>query len=63
MLYRMLIFIPFIFVFTIYSLNPNYFKPLVTTNLGFALDIIMFILYVIYILVIKKITKVEKVWK
>lgn len=63
MLYRMLIFIPFIFVFTIYSLNPNYFKPLVTTNLGFALDIIMLILYVIYILVIKKITKVEKVWK
>lgn len=61
MLYRILIFIPFIFILVIYSLNPNYFAPLLTTKIGIILDLLMVIIYILYVIIIKKITKVEKI--
>lgn len=61
MLYKVLIFIPFIFVVIIITLNPNYFNPLITTKIGLVLDIIMLLIYILYIIVIKKILKVEKI--
>ena len=61
MLYKILIFIPFIFVIIIITLNPNYFNPLITTKIGLVLDIIMLLIYILYIIVIKKILKVEKI--
>lgn len=61
MLYKVLIFIPFIFVIIIITLNPNYFNPLITTKIGLVLDIIMLLIYILYIIVIKKILKVEKI--
>lgn len=61
MLYKVLIFIPFIFVIIIITLNPNYFNPLISTKIGLVLDIIMLLIYILYIIVIKKILKVEKI--
>lgn len=61
MLYKVLIFIPFIFVIIIITLNPTYFNPLITTKIGLVLDIIMLLIYILYIIVIKKILKVEKI--
>ena len=61
MLYRILIFIPFIFILVIYSLNPSYFAPLLTTKIGLLLDLLMVIIYALYVIIIKKITKVEKI--
>ena len=61
MLYKVLIFIPFIFVIIIITLNPNYFNPLITTKIGLVLDIIMLLIYILYIIVIKKILRVEKI--
>ena len=61
MLYKVLIFIPFIFVIIIITLNPTYFNPLITTKIGLVLDIIMLLIYILYIIVIKKILRVEKI--
>ncbi|MGN1379480.1 MAG: type II secretion system F family protein [Bacilli bacterium] len=61
MLYRILTFIPFVFVIVIVTLNPTYFNPLITTKIGLVLDIIMLLMYVLYIIIIKKVLKVEKI--
>lgn len=61
MLYRILTFIPFVFVIVIVILNPTYFNPLITTKIGLVLDIIMLLMYGLYIIIIKKVLKVEKI--
>ncbi len=60
-LYRMLIAMPFIFISIIVLLNPTYFLPLVTTQIGYLIDIVILVLYISYIIIIKKITKVDEV--
>lgn len=60
-LYRMLIAMPFIFISIIVLLNPTYFLPLVTSQIGYLIDIIILILYISYIIIIKKLTKVDEV--
>jgi len=60
-LYRMLIGMPIIFVLVIITMNPTYFNPLLTTNIGYIIDVIILVLYIIYIMIIKSVMKVEEV--
>lgn len=60
-LYKILLFIPFIFVLVIIMLNPSYFKPLVNTTIGLVFDGIMVITYFLYIIIVKKIMRIDEV--
>ena len=57
--FKILVTIPFIIFTMIYILNPNYFTPLVTTNLGKVLLIIILLIYVFYIVIVKKLIKLK----
>ena len=50
--------IPFFFVLVITLLNPSYFLPFVTTDLGLVLLGIMIVYYILFIIVVRKIMKV-----
>ena len=60
-LYHLLMFLPFIFILVIVVLNPSYFMPLITTPIGYIIDVLVLILYVTYMLFIRKIMKVDEV--
>ena len=57
--FRFLVFLPFIFVFIIFILNPTYFAPLVTTSIGLMVLGLIIILYALYIWIIKKVLEVK----
>ena len=57
--FRVLIALPLVFVLVISILNKDYFKPLVSSPLGFFVLLIIISLYIIYILIIRKALKVE----
>lgn len=57
--FRVLIFLPFVFIFAIYFLNPSYFSPLFTSKLGIFFLLLIGILYSLYIVVIRKVLKVK----
>ncbi len=50
--------IPFFFVLVISLINPGYFLPFITTDIGRILLIFMIIYYIIFVVVVKKIMKV-----
>lgn len=50
--------IPFFFILVISLLNPSYFLPFVTTDLGLVLLGIMIIYYILFIIVVRRIMKV-----
>ncbi len=50
--------IPFFFVFVISLINPGYFMPFLTTDIGRILLIFMIIYYIIFVVVVRKIMKV-----
>ena len=47
--------VPILFVTFISIIDPEYFKPLLTTPLGLAITAVILVVYVIYIFVIRKI--------
>jgi len=49
---------PFFFVFVVSIINPSYFLPFVTTNLGIMLLLFMIIYYIIFVVIVRKIMKV-----
>ena len=57
--FRLLVFMPLVFVVLINVLNKDYFKPLISSPVGIILLIFMIILYVSYIVIIRKVLKVE----
>ena len=57
--YRVLVFLPFVFVVLISILNPAYFLPLVTTSIGYVLLGIILIIFSLYVIIIKRILKVD----
>lgn len=61
LLYRMLVFMPIIFIFVIVAMNPSYFNPLLTTKIGYVIDLLLLALYIVYILIVKQVMKVEEV--
>lgn len=56
---KILLFVPFIFVGLIYLLNPDYFTPLFTSNLGLLILGIIIVMFAIYILFLQKVMKVR----
>lgn len=50
--------IPFFFVLAISLINPQYFLPFITTDIGRLLLIFMIIYYIIFVVVVRKIMKV-----
>ena len=59
LLVRILLFVPIIFVFIIYLLNPNYFDPFFESTTGYILVSIVLILFIVYAYLLQKIVKVE----
>ena len=57
--FRVLVFLPLIFVALISILNNEYFKPLISSALGLCILFIILSLYVIYIVIIKRLLKVK----
>lgn len=57
--FKMLVFLPFIFVTLIFILNPTYFMPFFTEPLGIIILIFIVLLYILYILVIRRVLEVE----
>lgn len=57
--FKILLFLPFIFSSLIFILNPSYFKPLISETLGIITLIFIILLYTLYVLVIKRILKVN----
>ena len=50
--------IPFFFILVISLINPGYFLPFITTDIGHILLIFMIIYYIIFVVVVRKIMKV-----
>lgn len=57
--FRLLVFMPIVFVLLINILNKDYFKPLLSSPFGILLLISMITLYVSYIVIIRKVLKVK----
>lgn len=57
--FKMLVTMPIIFVLVISILNPNYFKPLISSTLGLFILLFIVSLYVLYVIVIRKVLKVK----
>lgn len=57
--FRVLVFLPFVFTLVIVFLNPNYFNPLFNTPIGILFLLIISSLYILYVLVVKKVLKVN----
>ena len=49
---------PFFFCLVIGLINPEYFVPFFTTNIGIILLIFMMIYYIIFVVVVRKVMKV-----
>ena len=56
---KVLIAIPFVFVFIIYVLSPNYFSPLFSSVLGYFLLGIMVIMFIVYVIILRRVMKVR----
>ena len=59
MIIKVLFIIPIVFVIIIYILNPNYFKPLFESTLGYMIIGIMVLMFIIYVVLLKRIMKIE----
>ncbi len=57
--FKLLLFLPLVFILVIFVLNPSYFAPLFTSFLGIIILILTSLLYILYILVVKKVLEVE----
>ena len=58
-MYRLLISLPILLGLIIFIINPDYFSPLVKTDIGKIIIILVLILYIVYTFIIKKIMKVK----
>ncbi|NMA51004.1 MAG: hypothetical protein GX951_04060 [Mollicutes bacterium] len=61
LLYYVLLIVPFVLVFLIVMLNPEFFKPLIYTKAGYVIDAILVVQYFLYIFIIKRVMKVDEV--
>lgn len=57
--YKLLLVIPFIVCFLIFVLNPNYFNPLFSTQIGMLVVLLILLLYIMYAIVIKRIMRID----
>jgi Flp pilus assembly protein TadB len=59
LVYKVLLGIPVILILLLLLLSPDYFKPLLSSGIGYLIISIIIILYIIYIIIIKRILKVD----
>ena len=59
MIIKVLFIIPIVFTLIIYILNPTYFKPLLSSTLGYMIIAIIIIMFIIYILLLRRIMKID----
>lgn len=59
MIVKVLTFVPFVFVFLIYLLNPNYFDPFFASPLGYVLIVLIFLMFILYVWILQKVMKVK----
>ncbi len=50
---------PIAFILFVGFVNPSFFKPLVTTEIGFILIGIMLIIYISYVIVVRRIMRIR----
>ena len=62
MIVNILMIVPIAFIFLIWIINPTYFLPLLTNELGYIVIALTLAYYIIYIIIIRKLLKV-KIWK
>ena len=56
---KILLFAPIVFVFIIYVLNPDYFRPFFESPLGYIMIIIILIMFIIYAYLLNRIVRVD----
>ncbi len=59
LVYRILLFMPFILILLILLLNKSYFEPLFESVFGYLIMAMALLLYILYIFIVKKIMKVN----
>lgn len=59
MIVNALTIVPLAFIFLIWIINPTYFLPLLTNEIGYIIIIIILVYYIAYIFLIRKILKVK----
>lgn len=59
MIVKVLTFVPFVFVFLIYLLNPNYFDSFFASPLGYILVVIIFLMFILYVWILQRVMKVK----
>lgn len=59
LVFKVLVAMPFIVFVIIYIFNPTYFTPLVTTQIGIIILLLILLIYTGYIIVVKQITKLR----
>ncbi len=57
--FRVLVFLPFVFALVIFALNPSYFKPLFTTGMGAVIFALIVLIFILYIVVIRKVLRID----
>lgn len=57
--FKLLAILPFIFVVMIFMLNPQFFKPLISSSLGIIVLVLTSLLYILYIFIIRKVLEVK----
>lgn len=57
--YYILLIMPIVLITTLNTLNPTYFKPLLSHPIGYLIIILAITLYISYIIIIKKILRVD----
>lgn len=57
--FRLLVFLPFVFALIIFVLNPLYFMPLFKSLFGVCILLIIISLYIFYIVIIRKVLEVK----
>ncbi len=58
-MFRLLLIMPIILCLIIFTVNPSFFLPLITTAIGRIIILAIIVLYILYIIVVRKIMKVN----
>ena len=58
-MFRLLLIMPIILCLIIFTVNPSFFLPLITTAIGRIIILAILVLYILYIIVVRKIMKVN----
>ena len=58
-MFKVLVSAPFLIFLLIYVLNPSYFTPLFTTNIGIIILVLIILIFVLYVYFVKRIMRIK----